>query len=97
MISSILQTGPKGVIKDWQRYKQLESQKTAESEAERKELYKKLSLTCRIEPDEKETEKKIANQAVEEQFNEDEILDDPFFKDYVQQRIEEMKNRISNL
>jgi len=89
-------TGPKGVIKDWQRYKQLENQKSADSERERKELIKKLSLTCRIEP-EKEADIKNETKASEEQFNEDELLDDPFFKQYLQQRLDEMKQRIMSL
>ena len=40
-------TGPKGVIKDWQRYKQLETEKREEHDREKVELAKKLSMTCR--------------------------------------------------
>ncbi len=43
-------TGPKGVIEDWQQYKQLQREQLAETEKERLELCKKVSLTCR--PDE---------------------------------------------
>ncbi|KAK9502799.1 hypothetical protein O3M35_011504 [Rhynocoris fuscipes] len=39
-------TGPKGVIRDWQRYKQLETEKRQEEALERIELAKKLCLTC---------------------------------------------------
>ena len=42
-----LQTGPKGVIKDWQRYKQLEAEKRASQSLEKMQLAKKLTLTCR--------------------------------------------------
>lgn len=42
-----LQTGPKGVIQDWRRYKQLETEKREEHEKERIELAKKLSVQCR--------------------------------------------------
>lgn len=38
-------TGPKGVIKDWQRFKQLETERNAEKERERLELMKKLAIT----------------------------------------------------
>ena len=40
-------TGPKGVLNDWQRYKQLESEKREEAEKEMMHLAKKLSLHCR--------------------------------------------------
>lgn len=45
-------TGPKGVIKDWQRYKQLETEKRTEQELERIELAKKLTLTVQSALDE---------------------------------------------
>lgn len=41
------QTGPKGVIADWQRYKQLEAEKRLEQDQELLALQKKLSITCR--------------------------------------------------
>ncbi|KAF0293868.1 Phosducin-like protein [Amphibalanus amphitrite] len=40
-------TGPKGVIKDWQRFKQLEAEKRASQSLEKMQLAQKLSLTCR--------------------------------------------------
>merc|ERR1712029_1017698 len=40
-------TGPKGVLKDWQRYKQLEAEMREEAEIEKLDLAKKLALTCR--------------------------------------------------
>ena len=43
----MFQTGPKGVIKDWQRYKQLEAEKRASQSLEKMQLAKKLTLTCR--------------------------------------------------
>lgn len=39
-------TGPKGVIKDWQRFKQLETERNEEKERERIALMKKLSITA---------------------------------------------------
>ena len=46
-ISVLIQTGPKGVINDWRRFKQLETEKRAEQETERLQLAEKLTLTCR--------------------------------------------------
>lgn len=50
-------TGPKGVIEDWQRFKQLRREQLEETDKERVELFKKLSLTCapdgELENDEK--------------------------------------------
>ena len=42
-------TGPKGVVADWRRFKQLEAEKRAEDDAERIALMKKLSLSCRTD------------------------------------------------
>ncbi|KAB7502902.1 Phosducin-like protein [Armadillidium nasatum] len=53
-------TGPKGVIKDWQRYKQLETEQRREQEKERVTLAKKLAITCRSHLDD-EKEKKENN------------------------------------
>lgn len=50
-------TGPKGVIKDWQRYKQLENEKNAESQEERRQLIKRLAMTCRSDDVDKNMEK----------------------------------------
>jgi Phosducin len=77
-------TGPKGVIKDGQRCKQLEAESAAEKERERLALFKKLSLTCRSTLDE-DKEKQKQDEEDEELFGED-----PFLQQYVQQRMEEM-------
>jgi len=47
VICELYQTGPKGVIADWRRFKQLETEKREEQERELVDLQKKLSLTCR--------------------------------------------------
>lgn len=79
---SSVNTGPKGVIKDWQRYKQLETEKRDEQEKEKLELIKKLSLTCNSHiDDEKEKEK-------DREFQE--LMNDAFLKEYMQKRMEEM-------
>lgn len=77
-------TGPKGVIKDWQRYKQLEIEKRAEQEREKVNLMKKLTLTCRSALDE-EREK-----AAQEDPDLAELLNDDFLLQYQKQRMQEM-------
>lgn len=42
-----LQTGPKGVVKDWREFKRLETERREENERERQAMAKKLTLTCR--------------------------------------------------
>lgn len=43
----ILQTGPKGVLKDYQRFKQLQREQREEEKEELALLTKKFSITCR--------------------------------------------------
>lgn len=83
-------TGPKGVIKDWQRFKQLETEKRVEQEKERVELMKKLSLTCSsVRDDEK------AKEEVDPEL--EELLSDNILQQFVQQRMEEMLARTAAL
>ncbi|KZC06132.1 PREDICTED: phosducin-like protein [Dufourea novaeangliae] len=84
-------TGPKGVLKDWQRYKQLEAAKRDEQERERLLLIKKLSLTCRSSLDEEkekilETDPDLA-----------ELLADEFLLEYQRQRMKEMLTKAEKL
>ncbi|XP_012541320.1 phosducin-like protein [Monomorium pharaonis] len=84
-------TGPKGVIKDWQRYKQLEAEKRESQEKERLQLIKKLSLTCRSALDEEkeelsETDPELAN-----------LLSDEFLLEYQRQRMKEMLAKTEKL
>jgi hypothetical protein len=83
-------TGPKGVLKDWQRFKQLETEKRKEQEAERLALMKKLSLTCRSTLDD-EKEKK----ALDDEFNE--LMSDEFLEQFRKQRMHEMLSKSSVL
>ena len=53
------QTGPKGVIEDWRRFKQLETEKRQDNERERVALCKKLALTCRSEREDKEADAEV--------------------------------------
>ena len=43
----LFQTGPKGVLKDYQRFKQLEHEKREEQKEELAKLARKFSITCR--------------------------------------------------
>ncbi|KAK9739186.1 phosducin [Popillia japonica] len=75
-------TGPKGVIKDWQRYKQLETEKRTDCEKERIELAKKLTLTVQSALEEE-------RQALDDPELA-ELLDDEFLLTYQKQRMQEM-------
>lgn len=80
-------TGPKGVIKDWQRYKQLENEKREESDRERIELMKKLTLTVQSALDE-EREK-----AADEDPELADLLNDEFLLTYQKKRMEELMSQ----
>ncbi|XP_017883925.1 phosducin-like protein [Ceratina calcarata] len=84
-------TGPKGVIKDWQRYKQLEAEKRDEQRKERLQLINKLSLTCRSSLDD-EKEKIMQNDPELA-----ELLADDFLLEYQRQRMKEMLARTEKL
>ena len=59
-------TGPKGVIKDWRRFKQLEREERTEQEAEKLALAKRLALTCRT--DKEDQEAKAREENIDEEF-----------------------------
>jgi len=79
-------TGPKGVLKDWQRFKQLETEKREEAELEKMALAQKLALTCRSTNDDDKAAKKDADIDTELE----ELLDDGFLEAYMQKRMQEM-------
>lgn len=85
-------TGPKGVVKDWQRFKQLESEKRAEQEKERLDLFKKLSLTCKSALDEDREKNSLEDQELSEL-----LADDTFLLEYQKQRMQEMMSKINSL
>lgn len=84
-------TGPKGVLKDWQRFKQLETEKRKEQEAEQLSLMKKLSLTCRSTLDDEKDKKDQVNDELAD------LLSDGFLEQYRKQRMQEMLSKSSNL
>ena len=85
-------TGPKGVLKDWQRFKQLETEMREEAEVEKMALAKRLALTCKSDNDEDKDKKKEEN--VDREL--EELLDDGFLESYMQQRMQEMIERTQN-
>lgn len=84
-------TGPKGVMKDWQRFKQLEIEKRAEQEKERQALIQKLSLTC------KSALKEDAEKNADVDPDMAELLSDEFLLQYQKQRMEEMMAKLATL
>ena len=76
-------TGPKGVLKDWQRYKQLETEQREAAELERLALAQKLSLTCRTEQQDQQAREQEA--AVDREL--EELLDDGFLESYMQKEL----------
>jgi len=88
-------TGPKGVIKDWQRFKQLETEKRDDQEKEKLTLIKKLSMTCRSHLDEEaEKQKQAAIAEEDDEFFDAE--DDLFINEYRAKLMLEIQNRIAN-
>ncbi|XP_069842283.1 phosducin-like protein [Dendropsophus ebraccatus] len=99
---SVVNTGPKGVINDWRRYKQLETEQNDEQKRELEQLVKRLSMTCKSQLDEekdkqkqKELEEKLNGKMTMQEYNmlnkED---DEDFLEQYRRQRIEEMKQQL---
>ncbi|KAK9892638.1 hypothetical protein WA026_021016 [Henosepilachna vigintioctopunctata] len=77
-------TGPKGVIKDWQRFKQLETEKRSYNEKEKIALMKKLTLTVRSALDEEKETAALEDPDLHE------LLDDEFLLSYQKKRMQEM-------
>lgn len=99
---SSVNTGPKGVINDWRKYKQLENEQRVEQQKEMERLIKKLSMTCKShleeeadEQKQKELQDKIAGKmtirADEEEEDDD---DEDFLQQYRLQRMEEMRRQL---
>lgn len=82
---SAANTGPKGVIKDWQRYKQLETEKRGNQDLEKLELIKKLSITARSDAENEKAKE-------QEQFDNElaELMSDDFLLQYQKKRMAEM-------
>jgi hypothetical protein len=57
-------TGPKGVLADWRRFKQLEKENREDQAAEKAELCKRLAMTCRT--DKEDQQAKLDEQKVDD-------------------------------
>ncbi|CAF1108124.1 unnamed protein product [Adineta steineri] len=88
-------TGPKGVIGDWRRFKQLENEKRDEQDKEKKALIKKLTMSCRSYLDDEEAKKQEqeAQEKVEDEFFD---AEDEFFKEYRAKLMHQMQQRLLN-
>ncbi|XP_071979685.1 phosducin-like protein [Engystomops pustulosus] len=99
---SAVNTGPKGVINDWRRYKQLETEQNEEQKRELEQLVKRLSMTCKSQLDEekdkqqqKELEEKLHGKMTMQEYNMlNQDDDEDFLEQYRKQRIEEMKQQL---
>uniref|UniRef100_A0A8D0G8Z9 Phosducin like n=1 Tax=Sphenodon punctatus TaxID=8508 RepID=A0A8D0G8Z9_SPHPU len=99
---STVNTGPKGVINDWRRFKQLETEQHEEQCREMERLVKKLSMTCRSHLDEEEAKRK--QQELREKLSDKMTLreytlhdgadNDEFLQQYRRQRMEEMRQQL---
>lgn len=84
---SSVNTGPKGVLKDWQQFKQHENEKRKEEEDKYLEGIKKRSLTCQSNLDQEKSE---------DDELEKELLQDAFLQEYLQKRMSEMYTQVQN-
>ncbi|ETN60797.1 phosducin-like protein [Anopheles darlingi] len=78
-------TGPKGVIQDWQRFKQLEAERREQDDAEKLRLLKKLSITAQTK---EEDEKAAAMSELDAEF--EELMEEGFLLEYQRKRMAEM-------
>ncbi|XP_071485300.1 phosducin-like protein [Diadema antillarum] len=83
-------TGPKGVIEDWRRFKQLETEKRAEQEAEKRLLAEKLAMTCRSHLD----DEKAKEEEELEQLQLESMLEDEFMRRYREERMKQMMQKL---
>lgn len=78
----VSKTGPKGVIQDYRRYKQLETEQRKEKEKEMKKLAEKFSVSCQSSLD---------DQREKELLKELELDTDEFIQQYHLQRLLQLK------
>ncbi|XP_047504275.1 phosducin-like protein [Pieris napi] len=82
-------TGPKGVLEDWRRFKQLEAENRKELERERIALAKKLTLTVKTEAEDDADKER---DEIEDELNE--LIDEGFLMKYQQQRMQELMAKL---
>ena len=84
------------MIKDWQRFKQLEHEKNLEAQQERTNLAKKLAMTCKSDDLDKELKPSegASNKAqTEQEAMEQDLGQDEFFQQYMKQKMAEMQSK----
>lgn len=79
-------TGPKGVIEDWRRFKQLEKENRDEQDKEKLALAKKLALTART--DKEDQEAKAKEEKIDAEL--EELLDDDFLQEFIEKRMQQL-------
>ncbi|XP_057670014.1 phosducin-like protein [Diorhabda carinulata] len=77
-------TGPKGVLNDWQKYKQLEHEKKIKDQGEQIEMMKKLTFTVRTSLEEEREKTALEDPELAE------LLNDDFLLTYQKKRMQEM-------
>lgn len=82
-------TGPKGVLEDWRRFKQLEAENRAELEKKRIALAKKLTMSVRTQREEEQVKE---TDELEDELNE--LIDEGFLMKYQQQRMQELMSQL---
>ncbi|XP_055854804.1 phosducin-like protein [Episyrphus balteatus] len=85
-------TGPKGVVQDWQIYKQLEAQKREENEKQRLELMKKLSMSAATSA---EDEARKREEELEAEMAE--LMSEDFLQQFQKKRMAEMMQQCGHL
>lgn len=85
-------TGPKGVLEDWRRFKQLEAENRKEMELERIELAKKLTLATK-------TEREVAEAKATEELEDElkELVDENFLLQYQKQRMQQLMSQLQKV
>ncbi|KAM6985899.1 phosducin-like protein [Aplochiton taeniatus] len=98
-----MNTGPKGVINDWRKYKQLEVEQRQEQKKEMERLIKKLSMTCRSDLDQqddlekqKALQDKIHSKMTMQEYTmlQEGEDDEDFLQQYRLQRMQEMRRQL---
>lgn len=78
-------TGPKGVVEDWQKFKKLQAERREESERQRIELAKKLTMTTTTA---REDEERKQQDELDAEFAE--LMSEDFLQQFQKQRMAEM-------
>ncbi|XP_078737608.1 phosducin-like protein [Lampetra fluviatilis] len=98
-------TGPKGVLADWRRYKQLEAEGREGARREREHLHRSLAFTCQSYGDEQrerehQLQERIAKKLTLKDDDDDDADDDAddaaFLSEYRERRMAELRRRLSS-